>query len=374
MKFCIQFILSIVLVLTGMNQGIEANAQTDSSMKEYKIGLMLPFYLHNWSKRKSDTATAIYDYYEGVQMALSDLDHLGMNLVLHVYDTEEDSLRVDSLMNTPKLREMNTVIGPIYESTITPMLRFSAITKIPLVSPFKFIEYQGEDSFPLINMGASDSGKAFGEGQEIARNYPGYELFVISDKKGEHFKQRKLFKEGFILGGGKVVTQIGIGELNKLYSATKTKKVIVYAPIDTVGILKQLVSQAARGKIILCLPKELRKVKAFGKSEMIRGNVHFGDNMYYDKYEDRVLAFRKIYRERFRWEASKYQFLGYDHMMFIGQALMTFGQDYCKKLGNAQINGVMQNYSLLQARNGSYENTGCQILKYNSEGKREAVK
>lgn len=339
----------------------------------YKIALMLPLHLHDYSKRKNDTAKAVYDYYEGVKMALSDLKKMGIKLTLYVYDTEADSTRVDSLMKLPIMYSMHSIVGPIYKSTQVPVSKFCSKTKIPLVNIFKHIPKVTNDTFPYINLIPSDSGIAFGQGQSLARMYPNTPFFVVSDGLGKHFKERKLFKEGYKVGGGKDITQVTADNMGKLFEASRKGKVVVYAPTDSVAILKRLVTQAVVGKIILSLPKKSRKIKDFGKNQMIRGKVIYADNNFFNKYEDRALEFRKRYRREFRWEANKYHFIGYDQFYWLGQSLMTFKMKYPKGLGNAFYSGIMQQFSLVSCKEGSFENSGCQLVRYNGTGARELV-
>lgn len=336
---------------------------------EYHVALILPLHLHDPKKRKSDTATAVYDYYEGVKMALTELEKMGMKLTLHVYDSEADVKRVDSIFQLPEMLEMNTIIGPIYSNTHAVAEIFCGITKIPLISPFKFYERKTRDTFPHINLVATDSLMAFGEGQALARLFPDHKLIIVSDGLGEHYKLRKLFKEGFELASDRQVVVVSQNNLAEVYSQSRiNSNVIVYAPTDSVDILKKLVNLSAIGRIKLSIPKDSKKINGFGKNDLIKGKVLFGDNNTYDKYADDILVFRKIYRERFRWEANSWQFKGYDQFIWLGQSLMTFKQTYPSQLGNACYGGLMQQFTLRESRNGSFENGGCKMVYYNQKG------
>jgi hypothetical protein len=366
-------ILILLILLLSFTTKMDDKPERVIIKPHYKVALLLPLYLHDPEMRKNDTAKAIYDYYEGVQMAISDLKNLGIKLTLFVYDTEADSAVVDSLMKLPIMYSMHSILGPIYENTQVPASRFCAKTKIPLLSIIKHIPKLQPDSFPYINLVPSDSGLAYGQGQSLAMMYPNASFFVISDGLGRHYKERKLFKEGYAVGGGKKISQLEASNLSKMFETARSEKVVVYAPTDSVAILKRLVNQAAMGKIVLSLPKSARKIHDFGKDQMIKGQVIYGDNNYFYKYEDRALSFRIRYRKEFKWEANKYQFMGYDQLYWLGQSLMTFQRNYPKALGPAFYSGIMQQFSLKQCKEGSYENTGCQIVRYNSNGARELV-
>lgn len=340
----------------------------------YHVALFLPLHLHNPARRNNnDTASAIYDYYEGVELALRELEKMGMKLTLHVFDTEANPKVVDSIIQLPVMRSMHTILGPIYPETILPVSQFCAKSKIPLVSIFKHIEKSNLDSFPYINLVPSDSSMAFGQGMGIANEFSEKKCYILSDNNNSNFMERKLFREGYLLGGGQQIYQIYNSDIAELVEMSKREKFVVYCASDSIQLLKKLASLARQGKIILTLPKDKRKLKGFTKDDFIDGKVVFGDNNFFDKYEDRTLAFRKRYREVYQWEAGRFQFMGYDHVFWLGQCLMTFNMNYPSKLQTASYKGLMQTFSLRPSKDGSYENAGCTIVMYNENGVRELV-
>jgi len=335
------------------------------ALQEYNVALFLPLYLHDPVKRKNDTTRVMYDYYEGVQIALTELEKLGMKMRLHVFDDEGDKHIVDSIFSLPKMMTMHTIVGPLFNDCHQVAEKFCGIYKIPLISPIKFYKRTTKDTFPHINMIPSDSVNAYGEGLAISRCYPGYELVVVSDNGARFFHERKLFREGFSLLNKTAITNILETDLSKLNEMMlKNKKIIVYAPTENVGVLTRLADHSKNGKIILSLPKSSKNITGFGKGLMVSGKVHFGDDNVYDIYEDGILAFRKIYRERFRWEANIYHFTAYDQFMFIGQGLMTFHQLYPERMSDYRYFGIMNHFLMRNVSKGSFENAGCKIVRY----------
>jgi len=338
------------------------------ALQEYNVALFLPLYLHDPVKRKNDTTKVMYDYYEGVQAALTDLEKMGMKMRLHVFDDEGDMHIVDSIFKLPKMMTMNTIVGPLFNDCHQVAERFCGFYKIPLVSPIKFYNRSTKDTFPHLNMIPSDSVNAFGEGLAISRCYPGYQLVVVSDNSAKFFHQRKLFRDGFSLLSNTTITNVVETDLSKLNEMMlKNNRIIVYAPTENVAVLTKLAEYSKNSKIILALPKSSKSIVGFGKAYMVSGKVHFGDDNVYDIYEDGILAFRKMYRERFHWEANIYHFTAYDQFMFIGQGLMAFHQLFPDRMGNNRYFGVMNHFLLHPVASGSFENAGCKIVRYSDK-------
>lgn len=73
--------------------------------------------------------------YEGVLLAADSLRKQGMNLELYVFDTNRDSLVVESFIQQDIFREMDLIIGPVFPQVQGSVSAFSAKNQIPMVSP-----------------------------------------------------------------------------------------------------------------------------------------------------------------------------------------------------------------------------------------------
>ena len=102
--------LSIFCILAFFSSSLNANnvlqEQLPPFKKEYKVVLMLPFCIGMPDKWKVRDIMA--EYYEGVEMAIADLESQGLKMKLTVLDTKMDSLEVIRLLQNPELQE----IGP----------------------------------------------------------------------------------------------------------------------------------------------------------------------------------------------------------------------------------------------------------------------
>ncbi len=370
MKKNIYLLTAILLCFNLGFQQQDEPLMANTAAEQVNIALFLPLHLHNPARRKNDTTSAMYDYYEGVQAAITELENIGLNIKLHVFDDENDPHIVDSIFKLNKMGTMNTIIGPFFSNNHQIAEKFCAKNNIPLVSPFKFYKRKETKSFAHVNLVASDSIIAYGEGVAISRCFPAHQLVVVNDQKAENYHFRKLFKEGFDLLSFNTITTINENELAKLNTMVAAgNKLIVYAPTSNLATLTALSNLSKLDKIVLCLPEKTKKLASFGKPPMAAAKACFGENNYFDKYEANILAFRKMYRERFRWEANVYHYTGYDQFMFIAQSTAAFKNRFPNNLGNARWFGIMQQYLLHPVANGGFENAGCNMVRYPTSGK-----
>lgn len=73
-------------------------------------------------------------FYEGVLLAVDSLRNKGMNIELHVYDTQRNQKIIDSLVFSEELY-VDLIIGPVYPSLQKPVADFAAKNRIPFISP-----------------------------------------------------------------------------------------------------------------------------------------------------------------------------------------------------------------------------------------------
>ena len=73
----ISFLVFLIGLLGFRSEPVEEPVAYQSDLPVYNIALFLPLHLHNKTRRESDTSSAIYDYYEGVQAAIKDLEKNG---------------------------------------------------------------------------------------------------------------------------------------------------------------------------------------------------------------------------------------------------------------------------------------------------------
>jgi LysM repeat protein/ABC-type branched-subunit amino acid transport system substrate-binding protein len=78
---------------------------------------------------------AFLELYEGVLIASDTLSSLGLNINLHVYDIESDTIEVTRLITSGALKEMDLIIGPVYSHNLSLVASYAKQYEIPVISP-----------------------------------------------------------------------------------------------------------------------------------------------------------------------------------------------------------------------------------------------
>jgi len=113
--------------LTSSNKLIPQEDRSDNSI--INIALLMPYYLisndtiFNQDKDPLDISNRYYNksesalsFHVGVELAIDSLRRAGKKIILHVFDTNQDSLKVKKIIHSNKLNHMNIIIGPMYSN------------------------------------------------------------------------------------------------------------------------------------------------------------------------------------------------------------------------------------------------------------------
>ncbi|MBC7425055.1 MAG: ABC transporter substrate-binding protein, partial [Bacteroidia bacterium] len=169
--------------------------------KEFHIALMLPFCIDDPTNFKIRERMA--DYYEGVLLAMDELESKGMNLKLHVFDTRKDSMVVIGLLKNVEMIKMDLIIGPVFENELVEVEKFCAIYNIPLVSPLKYYSKKTAADYPLFNNVPADSMLFYYMGAMAAESFPRHQVIVLDDVTKNGKSNSNNFRKAYAIASKK---------------------------------------------------------------------------------------------------------------------------------------------------------------------------
>ena len=101
-------------------------------MLPFNVGYYYPNAAYDSIPKKSRLAL---EYYEGILVALDNLRGKGFDYNIKVYDTENNTAKVSQILAEPEMRNMNLIIGPIYNRPLKTVADFARQHQIYHVSP-----------------------------------------------------------------------------------------------------------------------------------------------------------------------------------------------------------------------------------------------
>ena len=123
-----------IVTIIPTDEELFAELKTKSEdIEQIKTAIILPLMLND---SVSSEQMKMVEFYEGVLLALDSLKRQGVSIDLHVYDSGNKWASIQPILERPEMKEMNLIIGPVYDTHITEAAAFAENNGIRMVVPF----------------------------------------------------------------------------------------------------------------------------------------------------------------------------------------------------------------------------------------------
>jgi hypothetical protein len=325
---------------------------------DFTIALFLPFMSKS---HKHPLTNAMLDFLEGVQIAVSELEEQGMNVKLKVYDTYNKASEVKRLLRQEDLKDVDLVLGPVYEKPMKEVENYCAMYHIPLVAPLKYYSKTSSTDFPLFNTFPSDSMFYHEMGRQVALNYPNHMVHMLLTKDG--FIARKHFRKGY---ESISFSSVGVVEVAKANEVCLTDSTFIFAPTKNEAESRVCIN-ALKNEESVCLMglKDWLNFSVLDYPVLNQLNFHYATSYHVDKSDSSIYDVRVKYRDQFEGEPGKYFYIAYDQMRFFGEALMAFGSDFPKYINNRGFEYHYNEFRFVK-KMGYYENESTNVIRFSN--------
>lgn len=322
---------------------------------------MLPFCLGMPEKAK--VRDAIADYYEGLRIALTEMELYGLRMDLKVYDTKQDSAEVIKLLSNPDMQKLDLIIGPVFDNELVEVEKFCAIYNIPLVSPIRYKSNTFGTDFPLINCNTVDSLEYFYLGKQVAEKFKKYQIIIVEEMAAgkPHSSFARNFKRGFEISAGKTIQIIDGKTKTPEQIRDGSDSVLLFFTGQGLNGATQAgkLKKAANGLAQVMAPADWLNSPTVDYNAL--NGVYFYDPYYINNSDTGYQALRKVYRERFGGDPNKYTVIGYEQFTFFSMALMAWGNDFYKHILNKSFPYMHRDFSFT-VRGNLIENSSVNIM------------
>jgi LysM repeat protein len=111
--------------------------------EKYNVALFIPLYLEEldtitdyFEMSPNHKSFTFLEYYKGILVAMDSIVNArGVEIVLHVFDVDQNLSKAILAINDPRFREMDLVIGPFFPQTLAHVSEYGRRYNIPVVSP-----------------------------------------------------------------------------------------------------------------------------------------------------------------------------------------------------------------------------------------------
>ncbi|MBR5068880.1 MAG: LysM peptidoglycan-binding domain-containing protein [Bacteroidales bacterium] len=368
------------------------------------MAVILPFNLGAGTAAENKTQMRSVEFYEGVLMAVDEMQARGRRVTIQAYDTGSESLY--NILANPQLMMADVVIAPMEENELRQVADWGERSGTPVISPFSvsngFIDAY-EHVFQVNVSKAMLYPRLTGE---ILQRFEDYTFVFIADSVGN----RKVDPYPAQLKEALIEHNIPFRELSYLHPSRLMAcdsilglkdEPLVFVPVTPqaeamrrmfsglqhVKILRDARYQEALKKGIFN-PAGPPKLAMLGYPEWILNTSDFID--YY--YDLNVYMFSKVYANPFdqelknfyanfkKWYGKepmalvpKYGILGYDVAKFFLEALSRYGEHIEERLNGQLTDGLQNAFCFDRSMGRGFYNRGFYLVHFTPESTVEKI-
>jgi ABC-type branched-subunit amino acid transport system substrate-binding protein len=354
----------------------------------YKVAVMLPFDLKKVTKDRDTTSISklSLQFYQGMRIAQRELDTLDqakIKLIAYDLSRETEQNRADTLLLNQELKDIDFVIGPLFENSYKKIADAAAMDKINMIHPFTYDSKYLQNRFTYLYQPSQET-QARQAISFAKTKFPNKSILIFYDNLAKNKAFAQIYKLQAEQAGVQVLAyeQVSSSDMSKLASTLNQIN-----PTKVGSIFISSTSQLIAGELLKLLQEKIYDVPVFAPDAWLnfqqvdyadyeKLNVHFIYPDFIKTESLEALKFKKAYTStefaRLQ-EPSNHAYLGYEMVHFIAKLLQESGSrlDYTPVLQKmpAQTGIVNEKLDFTQ----SHDNQFVPILKI-IEGEIELVK
>ena len=147
------------------------------------------------SKNKSRLRNICTDFYMGAQIAIDSLRKQGMQIDYHIYDTNNDPLKLYGLLKDETLKASDVVIGPFFFDNAKKVAQ--ELPNVPIITPL-YSKKQRIDSHENLIKGAVDNKELTNVLlKHLKEQYKNQKIIIATDEKAKNKAKGKIIGDFF---------------------------------------------------------------------------------------------------------------------------------------------------------------------------------
>lgn len=322
-------------------------------VNDFNVALLLPFNLNKEPEPGTpewNMMTIVTDYYQGINLALDSLKREGINLRLHVFDTQKDSALTVNLLKKTVFDSLDMIIGPLDKGSFSVVSAFARKKGIPVISPFSSNEPDSLNPFvfycnPALTVYARELAGYLGERQtEKAIN-----VIYVSDNKYVDQQFFKAFTDSISYLGVKVtrVNATATIDLQKHMVSTDSMPNYIVVPTDEEETATKVFNSLRGLEGYVTYVVGLESWQQFRNQDYKhweRYHLLMLSNYFADEKAKNYHTFWYQFRDKYTVVPSEFALRGFDHMLFFGHSLLAFGKYFPPYVQNTRFDATHNDF------------------------------
>lgn len=145
------------------------------------LAVILPFNLNANTSDENKTQMRSVEFYQGVLMAVDDIQKLGRRVYVQAYDLGTQSM--SSILGSPELLRADVILAPMEEAEVRQVANWGEAHGTPVVSPFVFNASMIDEYEHLFQINTQKSMLYPQLSEELISRFRDYTFVFVTDSK-----------------------------------------------------------------------------------------------------------------------------------------------------------------------------------------------
>ena len=323
-----------------------------------RIGFMLPIYNDtNSSQSQKAIGQAAMDYYSGVKIALSRLQKLGLHTQIFTWDLnlKNDSSLIE-ITKSKAFQALDVLVGPIDQKSTNIIASHLQNTDFLWVSPLKKLNLPKTVS--SLNFFANDTYRIRGLIGDLRIKYPNHDWCLVIPKD-ENERAKLWINE---------LQKAGVNYKKIIYSNNrispkpprKEEVLLINAGTNNFSKLAQYKTIARKYDSYIVGDLEWYQ-KVMSIDEVDEKHIIYPQINLINGLDSLTDSFTKEFVDSSLAEPSKFAFIGYDQLSYIGLNFLVLGYDFYNGFPSGEYTGLINNIQIKKAADNQWVNTGMRL-------------
>lgn len=341
--------------------------ETETAKPEVVMSLVLPFKANGKSGSRNNL-----DFYSGVLLAARDLTDSGIDFKLKVFDSANDSIKID----TRDLKNSDVIIGPVSTKDIS-MIQTLTAGACHIVSPLdQRVESLVSRNRNLIQAPTSQAAQYTDLGNWIKEDRQEDDKVIIISEKGA----RQSDNGKAIIS---VINSQGIEYIPFSYSILEGRDIqgVLESKMTPAGTNRVIIASESEAfvndavrnlnlvyhnkfNVVLYAPSKIRTFETIEIENLHNLSLHTSLSYDIDYQSAATRSFLGKYRAMFGTEPSQFAFQGYDLAKYFADIIAKYQDDWTSHLEETKAEMLQSSISFISNGTGGYVNQGTRRVIY----------
>ncbi|MRT94232.1 LysM peptidoglycan-binding domain-containing protein [Ancylomarina sp. 16SWW S1-10-2] len=379
---------------------------------EINIALFLPLYAAlsdslNWEYTYQDTLRIMTrkepettypksrDFirlYQGVLLAVEDLKKQGLDVNLHVFDTEKKQSTVRKTLEKLGTQKLDLILGPVYSNTFELVAEYALANQIPIVSPLSSKNKELHNNPFVFQLNTSIQSLCDNIFNHIMSDKENKNIIIVHSKNYKTLEEYQLVSdiEQQLFDGGKYwqysnlnyskISFEDYGNLGLEYLLSKTQENIIIIPSSKPSVVESFLTNlkilSKSYPIKLIGFPSWQRYNSMDPSNLFELNTQILSPYFIDYNSEDVIRFVDRFRYEFSCEPNDYSFRAYDFTIYFTTSIKRYGIQFFDHLSEIKDIDLLQSNFNIESVNawGGFENRGLHIINYTKDFEIKAQK